>query len=87
MSAPAESRVMVLLVNLGTPEAPTPSAVRTYLAQFLSDRLVIEIPRAIWLPILYGLILPRRPRRSAEAYKQVWTEHTGQLALLSKTIR
>ena len=83
MSAPAESRVMVLLVNLGTPEAPTPSAVRTYLAQFLSDRRVIEIPRAIWLPILYGLILPRRPRRSAEAYKQVWTEEGSPLMAIS----
>ena len=80
---PPETRVMVLLVNLGTPEAPTPSAVRTYLAEFLSDRRVIEIPRAIWLPILYGLILPRRPRKSAEAYKKVWTEEGSPLMAIS----
>jgi len=85
MSDPArpETRVLVLLVNLGTPEAPTPSAVRTYLAEFLSDRRVIEIPRAIWLPILYGLVLPRRPRKSAEAYRKVWTEQGSPLMAIS----
>jgi protoporphyrin/coproporphyrin ferrochelatase len=85
MSDPArpESRVLVLLVNLGTPEAPEPSAVRAYLAQFLSDRRVIEIPRLIWLPILYGLVLPTRSRRSAEAYKQVWTEQGSPLMAIS----
>ncbi len=85
MSDPArpETRVLVLLVNLGTPEAPTPSAVRTYLAEFLSDRRVIEIPRAIWLPILYGLVLPRRPRKSAEAYGKVWTDEGSPLMAIS----
>jgi len=85
MSGPArpESRVLVLLVNLGTPEAPTPAAVRTYLAEFLSDRRVIEIPRTIWLPILYGLVLPRRPRKSAEAYQKVWTEEGSPLMAIS----
>jgi ferrochelatase len=83
MNERPESRVLVLLVNLGTPEAPTPSAVRTYLAEFLSDRRVIEIPRAIWLPILYGLVLPRRPRKSAEAYQKVWTEEGSPLMAIS----
>ncbi len=80
---PPESRVLVLLVNLGTPEAPTPSAVRRYLAEFLSDRRVIEIPRAIWLPILYGVVLRRRPRKSAEAYQKVWTEEGSPLMAIS----
>jgi len=81
MSDPA--RVLVLLVNLGTPEAPTPSAVRRYLAEFLSDRRVIEIPRAIWLPILYGVVLRRRPRKSAEAYQKIWTEEGSPLMAIS----
>ena len=81
MSDPA--RVLVLLVNLGTPEAPTPSAVRRYLAEFLSDRRVIEIPRTIWLPILYGVVLRRRPRKSAEAYQKIWTEEGSPLMAIS----
>jgi ferrochelatase len=67
-------KVGVLLVNLGTPQAATPAAVRTYLAQFLSDPRVVEIPRAIWLPILHGIILRTRPAKSAHAYAQVWTD-------------
>ena len=51
----------MLLVNLGTPDAPTPAAIRRYLAQFLSDRRVVELTPLLWLPILYGLILPFRP--------------------------
>jgi len=81
---PSASRVLVLLVNLGTPEAPEPQAVRRYLAEFLTDRRVIEIPRFLWLPILYGAILPTRPRRSAEAYKQVWTEEGSPLMAISE---
>ncbi len=64
--------VGVLLVNLGTPEKATSSAVRKYLAQFLSDSRVIEIPRLAWLPILYGFILPRRPAVIVEKYKEIW---------------
>lgn len=63
----------VLLVNLGTPAAPTPEAVRTYLAEFLGDPRVVEIPRFIWLPILYGLVLRKRPAQSAAKYAKVWT--------------
>ena len=62
----------VLLVSLGTPDAPTYGAVRRYLAEFLSDPRVIETPRLIWLPILYGPILTFRPARSARAYAKIW---------------
>jgi len=63
----------ILLVNLGTPDEPTPSAVRRYLAEFLSDQRVIEIPRVIWKLILHGIILRVRPTKVAHAYQQVWT--------------
>ena len=63
----------VLLVNLGTPDAPTAPAVRRYLKQFLSDPRVVEIPRAIWMPILHGLILPFRAAKSAAKYASIWT--------------
>jgi ferrochelatase len=66
-------RTAVLLVNLGTPAAPTPAALRRYLKQFLSDPRVVEIPRAIWWPILNGIILNTRPAKSAAKYVQIWT--------------
>jgi ferrochelatase len=65
-------RTGVLLVNLGTPESPTPSALRRYLGQFLSDPRVVEIPRLLWLPILHGIILRVRPAKSAAKYASVW---------------
>jgi ferrochelatase len=74
-------RTAVLLVNLGTPDAPTPSAVRRYLAQFLGDPRVVEIPRALWWPILHGIILRTRPRRSAAKYASIWTEEGSPLAV------
>ncbi|MDI7507094.1 ferrochelatase, partial [Cronobacter dublinensis] len=58
----------VLLVNLGTPQAPTPSAVKRYLKQFLSDRRVVDVPRVIWWPLLRGVILPLRSPRVAKLY-------------------
>jgi ferrochelatase len=73
------SRAAVLLANLGTPDAPTPAAVRRYLAQFLSDPRVIEIPRALWLPILHGFILSTRPRKSARKYASIWSEDGSPL--------
>jgi len=76
----------VLLVNLGTPDAPTTSAVRRYLAEFLSDPRVVERPRWFWLPILHGVILQLRPRRSAAAYKTVWTDEGSPLLVISKRI-
>jgi len=66
--------VGVMLVNLGTPDAPTPAAVRRYLKEFLSDPRVVEIPRAVWLAILNGIILNTRPRKSAQKYAVIWTE-------------
>lgn len=75
--------VGVLLVNLGTPDAPTPKAVRRYLAEFLSDRRVIEIPPVAWQPILRGIVLNTRPRKSARAYAQVWSERGSPLAAIT----
>ena len=73
----------VLLINLGTPDAPTPRAVKRYLGEFLSDRRVVEIPAYVWQPILRGIILNTRPKRSAEAYSQVWTERGSPLAAIT----
>jgi ferrochelatase len=75
----AARRVGVLLVNLGTPEAPTADSVRRYLAEFLADRRVVDYPRAIWLPILHGVILNARPARSARAYAKIWTAEGSPL--------
>ncbi|HET8731205.1 MAG TPA: ferrochelatase [Moraxellaceae bacterium] len=70
----SRSRLGVVLVNLGTPDAPTPSAVRRYLREFLSDTRVIEVPRAIWWFILNLFILPFRPGRVARAYASIWQD-------------
>ena len=77
-------KVGVLLVNLGTPDAPDAGAVRRYLAEFLSDKRVIEIPSIAWQPILHGIILRTRPKKSAHAYAQVWTEEGSPLAAITK---
>lgn len=74
----------VLLVNLGTPDAPTPNALRRYLREFLSDRRVVEIPRLLWYPILYGIILNTRPKASAEKYRAIWTEQGSPLMQISR---
>lgn len=74
-------RTGVLLINLGTPDAPTPAALRRYLAQFLSDPRVVEIPRWAWLPILHGIILRVRPARSARKYASIWTDEGSPLAV------
>ena len=78
------SKIGILLINLGTPDAPEERAVRRYLAEFLSDRRVVEIHPIAWKPILYGLILRTRPRRSAEAYRQVWTNEGSPLAAITE---
>jgi ferrochelatase len=77
----------VLVCNLGTPAAPTTAAVRHYLAEFLADPRIVELPRALWLPILHGIILNVRPRRSAHAYRQIWTERGSPLMLHSEAQR
>ncbi|MBT2188545.1 ferrochelatase [Sphingobium nicotianae] len=74
-------KVAVLIVNLGTPDAPTPEAVKRYLREFLSDRRVVEIPPIAWQPILRGIILNTRPKKSAHAYQQVWTPEGSPLAV------
>ena len=76
--------VGVLIVNLGTPDAPTAQAVRRYLAEFLSDGRVVDLPRALWLPILHGVILNVRPARSAKAYAKIWTREGSPLRLHTK---
>lgn len=76
-------KIAVLLVNLGTPDAPTPKAVRRYLKQFLSDRRVVEIPPIAWQPILRGIILNTRPKKSAHAYSQVWSDKGSPLAAIT----
>lgn len=76
-------KVGVLLVNLGTPDAPDAGAVKRYLKQFLSDKRVVEIPALVWQPILRGIILNTRPKRSAHAYSQVWTDEGSPLAAIT----
>lgn len=85
------ARIGVLLINLGTPDAPTAQALRPYLREFLGDRRVVEIPRAIWWLILNGIILNTRPRKSAEKYATIWRPegsplkvHTEHMAILLK---
>jgi protoporphyrin/coproporphyrin ferrochelatase len=77
----AAPKVGVLLVNLGTPDAPDTAAVRRYLAEFLSDRRVVEIPPLVWKPILHGIILRTRPAKSAANYAKVWMDEGSPLAV------
>ena len=76
-------KIGVLLDNLGTPQAPPTAAVRRYRAEFLWDRRVVEIPRAVWWLILHGIILRTRPAKSAHAYAQVWTAEGSPLAVIT----
>jgi protoporphyrin/coproporphyrin ferrochelatase len=78
------ARAGVLLVNLGTPDDPSTASVRRYLAEFLWDPRVIEMPRALWWMILHGIILRVRPRRSAHAYQKIWTERGSPLLIESQ---
>ncbi len=80
----APGKIGVLVTNLGTPDAPHPAALRAYLAEFLSDPRVIEVPRPIWWFILHGIILRLRPKRSAKAYRQIWTDEGSPLLSISK---
>ncbi|GBU14204.1 ferrochelatase [Enterobacterales bacterium] len=79
-----QTKFGVLLVNLGTPEAPTPQAVKKYLAEFLSDIRVVDTNRLIWLPILYGVVLPLRSTRVSKLYKAVWMEEGSPLMVFSR---
>ncbi|WP_225206938.1 ferrochelatase [Novosphingobium huizhouense] len=78
-----KGKVGVLLVNLGTPDAPDAKSVKRYLGEFLSDRRVVEIPTLLWQPILRGIILNTRPKKSAHAYQQVWSDEGSPLAAIT----
>lgn len=77
-------RCGVLLVNLGTPAAPTATAIRRYLREFLLDRRVVEMTRWVWLPVLYGLILPLRPLKLQHSYAAIWTPQGSPLLAISR---
>ena len=80
----ATGKIGLLLVNLGTPDAPDKKAVKRYLKEFLSDKRVVEIPDIIWQPILRGIILNTRPKKSAHAYAMVWTDEGSPLAVYTR---
>lgn len=86
-AAATPDRIGVLLVNLGTPDSPTYLAVQRYLREFLGDRRVINTSRWTWLPILYGIVLPFRPFRSARNYRQIWTKEGSPLAVYSERLK
>jgi protoporphyrin/coproporphyrin ferrochelatase len=82
-AAPTPERIGVLIVNLGTPDSPSYFAVQRYLLEFLGDRRVIETSRLIWWPILFGIVLPLRPIRTARKYRKIWTQDGSPLAVYS----
>lgn len=83
--SPASDTALVV-VNLGTPDTPTPAAVRRYLAEFLGDPFVVQIPRIVWWPLLHGLILPLRSRRVAEKYAEIWLDGGSPLAVHTRRL-
>ena len=82
--ATPQRKIGVLIVNLGSPDAPDTASVKRYLKEFLSDRRVVEISPILWQPILHGLVLTTRPKRSAEAYAQVWTQGGSPLTVITR---
>lgn len=84
MSDKKQPKFAVLLVNLGTPDAPTTGAVRRYLAEFLSDKRVVDAPRWLWWLILHGIILRIRPKKAARAYQSIWTKQGSPLLVIAK---
>lgn len=74
----------ILLTNLGTPDTPEPAAVRRYLAEFLGDPRVVEAPRWFWLPVLYGVVLNLRPRKSAAAYQKIWWDEGSPILVIAR---
>jgi protoporphyrin/coproporphyrin ferrochelatase len=82
----SKTRIGVLIVNLGTPDSPSYFAVQRYLREFLGDRRVIDTSRWIWLPLLYGVVLPFRPLRTARKYRKVWMSEGSPLAVYSKRL-
>lgn len=84
MSTPTQPSTVVLLVNMGTIAAPTAPAMRSYLRELLSDRRVVDAPRFIWYPILYGIILPFRPSKSIPKYNCVWIKNGSGVVIGGK---
>ncbi len=82
----APERIGVLVVNLGTPDSPSYFAVQRYLREFLADRRVIDTSRLIWLPLLYGVVLPFRPIRTVRNYRKIWLRGGSPLAVYSKCL-
>lgn len=80
----SQEKTGILLANLGTPSAPTTSAVRRYLRQFLSDRRVVDVPRLLWWPLLRGVILPLRSGRVARLYQSIWMDEGSPLLVYSR---
>ncbi|HKD53408.1 MAG TPA: ferrochelatase [Steroidobacteraceae bacterium] len=87
MTDAGTERIGILLVNSGTPEAPDAAAVRAFLARFLADPRVVDLPRTLWLPVLYGVILPFRPRRVARKYRRIWSASGSPLRELTEQLR
>jgi ferrochelatase len=85
-AASTPERIGVLVVNLGTPDSPSYFAVQRYLAEFLGDRRVIDSPRLFWLPLLFGIILPLRPIRTARNYRKVWMQGGSPLLVYSRRL-
>lgn len=85
-AAPHTARIGVLVVNLGTPSSPSYFAVQRYLREFLGDRRVIDTSRFVWLPVLYGIVLPLRPARTARNYRRVWMHGGSPLNVYSKRL-
>lgn len=82
----SQAALGVLVANLGTPDAPTPAALKRYLGEFLSDSCVVDLPRVIWWPLLHGVVLRRRPAQSAEAYARIWTPQGSPLLVNTRGI-
>ena len=76
----------IVLINLGTPDSPTPPAIKRYLAEFLSDQRVVNLPRAAWKPILHGIILKTRPKRLQHDYKNIWGTHDGPIRNITNAL-
>ena len=84
LSFEQQNKIGVLLVNLGTPDAPTAEAMKPFLKRFLSDARVVELPKMLWYPILYGVVLPLRPKVSAANYARVWLKEGSPIKFFTE---
>ncbi len=84
LSYQQQNKTAVLLLNLGTPESPTAEGVRPYLKEFLSDQRVVELPKIVWQPVLHGLVLTLRPKKSAHGYEKIWLPGGSPLAVYTQ---